>query len=138
MTLYVALPRENWDSIRPGIEHILARYSQRFRVEDVYAALLHDSNTALVLNSDEPADVEFAVCRVYDDPVTRDRVLFIWLAYSKSGDAIARLMPDWQALAQKLGAGYIRWESDRNGYARVFKDEPGVRIYHEYEIPVHR
>jgi len=83
--------RDNWDWVKPGIEEILKDSSHlTFRPEDVYAECI-SGRAALYVTP-----IGFAVVTVSVDEYTKERRLFIWLAWVKDrGEHKWLLYEDW-------------------------------------------
>ena len=128
----VADIRVEWDSVKPGIEAILAASPQlTFLPEDVYSECVNGRATLLV----SPAG--FLVLTTEVDTFTGDRTLLIWLAYRYANSTNSWLdHVEWfEEVARTLECKFIEMRSTlpkmeayarRNGWkldARVFTRE---------------
>src|SRR5262245_7400532 len=90
---------EDWDAIVPGREELWGTGQRDWDVPGI-RAWLESEQALLVVDDEDPAN--FMIVRV-DEAFHNPRQMewFIYLAFSKSGDAAARLLPGLEEIAEK-------------------------------------
>ena len=124
--------REVWDTVRPGLEEIKARWpeSNTWRVEDIYAEVVNE-NAVLYMTEDG-----FAVCALETDRWTGAKDLFIWIAYSpndKRGGILKKYWPSFIEVAKHLGCDGIQTGSLHPALAAFAELKP-LHTTYRYEI----
>lgn len=115
---YVADHREAWPCILPGLEEMLAMYSDNDWSIERVRELLDDDRAFLLVDADDPH--AFIVARIDEYPYARDeKELFVLLAWDKGSDAIERGHPIVEAVAREAGAQHLRFYSRRPGFLRA-------------------
>src|SRR5262245_56557540 len=110
----VADHREAWVDIMPGLLALLARHAEADWTISGMRRLLDEDLAILLVDAEDPK--AFAIVR-FDDYPYADGVteLFVYLAWHRGGDAIARFQPHLEAFAQLGGATIMRFQSRRRG-----------------------
>jgi hypothetical protein len=71
-----------WDDILPKIEEIMHDLPWKdFRKEDIYTSCAN-GNAAIFVDSDAPLGESFFIARIDEYESTKEKVLFLWIAYS--------------------------------------------------------
>jgi hypothetical protein len=118
--LAVADYRHLWDRIAPVIAKMLRRSVERFRLEDVYAAL-HAGRATLFA-----CDRGFVILREYTNLDTGEKSVTVWIGASYGGrNAIEEYEPQLVALARQAGATRLVFNTppSRRGYERKLPPE---------------
>ena len=100
--------RSTWNIIKPGLESILADNSSlTFIPEDVYSECVNER--AFLFTS----PIGFLVLTIETDRYTKDKTLYMWIAYTyKKGGRHWLAHQDWiNALAKESGCKYIEAQS---------------------------
>lgn len=109
--------RACWETVKPGIDAVIACSKADYRAEDVYAACVQG---LAFLYVDEPG---FVVLAPQVNTFTGRRELLVWLAFAEGRGNIAAYQPQIDAIAQREGFGTLTCWTARAGFARV----PGWR-----------
>lgn len=105
--------RAEWESIKPGLETMRARFGPDWRVEDVYAACVSGQAFLYV------GDCGFVVLQADRCKVTGEPLMLIWLAYADERGSIERYQAEVDRIARDGGFGRMVLWSRRKGWARV-------------------
>lgn len=107
----VADIRPRWLDVRSGINEILASDPQTWTAEDVYDECL--SGDALYIESPNG----FVVALVKVDPFSRERTLYIWLAYAwnRGMNLVTEYDGYFRSLAKYLQCSYIEVDTAVEG-----------------------
>lgn len=110
--------REVWPSVKAGLEAIKAKVpaSADWLTEDVYAEVLYDK-ARLFLDAESP-ESGFVILFVNTERYSLRKELFVWVAYSRLGDAADRYLDDLKAIAAEQGCACLAMSSARKGFAR--------------------
>ncbi|MGJ0430877.1 hypothetical protein [Methylobacter sp.] len=80
-------------------------------------------------------DSDIGVFYVQNLPFSTEKQLWIYVAYSVSGEAFELYLDDWKELAKQCGCSSIGWNSSRLGYLRSLKRLDNTDIHRiEYRI----
>ncbi len=100
--------RSTWNIIKPGLESILADNSSlTFIPEDVYSECVNER--AFLFTS----PIGFLVLTIETDRYTKDKTLYMWIAYTyEKGGRHWLAHQDWiNALAKESGCKYLEAQS---------------------------
>jgi hypothetical protein len=109
--------RECWESIRGGVQCVIALSKADYRPEDVYAACVQG---LAFLYVDEPG---FVILAPQVNVFTGRRELLVWIAYAEGQGNIEAYQPQIDAIAQREGFATLTCWTARRGFAKV----PGWR-----------
>ena len=121
--------RSTWNIVKPGLESILAdNPTLTFIPEDVYSECVNER--AFLFTS----PVGFIVLSIEIDRFTKDKTLYVWIAYtySKGGHVIVTHMPWLDKLAKKYGCKYLEAQSNVRKLEQYFPNngwELNMSIY---------
>ena len=100
MAIQVVRVQECWDFISPSIGKIMGDLPwQDFRKEDLYAACANGV-AAIFVDTDFPLGDSFFIARIDENESTGERVLFLWVAFSKAPNTAGRVMQSIEKIAQ--------------------------------------
>lgn len=109
--------REKWETVKPALEEIKRRFNAPWRPEDIYAECVYGE--ARLYSSEEDPD-KFAVVKINVDKYTKERSLFVWVAWGgKDRHVQEKYMEDFAELAIANNASRIEMRSPRRGFARM-------------------
>lgn len=109
---------EVWARLLPGLYELhRTSPSQDWTIEDV-REMLDDDMASLILADEEPGS--FAIVHVQPSPLKPSELeLFIFLAWHPGGEGIPRFQPQFDEMARKVNAKFIRFRSGRAGMLRL-------------------
>lgn len=113
-----------WPIVRSGVEYVIEKTRPRFIAEDVFSYCRR--NEAWLFVTHEKGTRKYAGCVVVGQSKAEEFVdkpeMLIWIAYSKTPGAADFTLKKVEAIAKKLGFGYIIFHSPREGWTRRAKD----------------
>lgn len=98
-----------WDDILPKIEEIMHDLPWKdFRKEDIYTSCAN-GNAAIFVDSDAPLGESFFIARIDEYESTKERVLFLWIAYSSEGEAALSFSETIFEIARNAGCNSVEF-----------------------------
>ena len=104
-----------WSIVRDGLEVVENKISPEWITEDVYTAIRNNTSHLHVAYDDCEYDGFVVVTPTVDFDC---RVLFVWVAYCPSGNAMERYWPHIREIAVKTGSRKVRFSSPREGFKK--------------------
>ena len=103
------------DALLNGIRVIMDKKGDchKWTLADILYSIL-TGNSLFLIN-----DADIAVAYTKKLSFSDEIQLWIWLAYSESGDAFDKYMDDFKELANKSGCKSIGFSSNREGYRKI-------------------
>jgi len=110
--------RVYWDSIEPGIREIEEQTKPDWRVEDIYASLVHGIAELYVDIEQVPCE-SFIILQEKPNVFKPTKSLLIWLAYDKRGNAADKYMSYLEDMAIAKGCHKIEFWTPWHGLAEA-------------------
>jgi len=119
---------EYWTDVRTGLNRLLEKAPDTWKVEDVYFELV-TNKSGLYVAEDDDGLIGFTIL----SPFTQygDIILHIWVAVNnRNHDDLVFATDEVKSIAEKIGAKYITYSSARKGSIKACR-ELGFKPTHQ-------
>lgn len=110
-------PVSNWDKVLPGLLRVQEKtpaYLLDWTPRSILEELLK-YNAFLFMGENDP-HAGFFILVPKAHPITQERELIVWVAYSPLADAQIQYADDLKAIAKTVGAKRLLFRSSRRGF----------------------
>lgn len=114
--LYSPIITDIPDAITDGLRDVKHKTDAEWSVEDICQSVLSGKSFLFIDSSDSTS---FVVLTEWQCPYTKEHILEVQAAYSKTGDAMAKYSSDIDAIGREAGCSRIEFSSPREGFKRL-------------------
>lgn len=110
--------QDAWDAISPKIDEIISELPWKdFRKEDIYASCA-GGNSAIFIDDGVELGESFFIARIDEYESTRERVLFLWIAYSSQDSTAMRYSEVIADMARNAGCTAVEFATGHESVAK--------------------
>ena len=105
---------EVWDYVKSGLEHLLQRAPDKWRVEDVYHHVKAANFYLHTIQDKQGENTGFVVLQVVQGWAGKE--MYVFAAYSLDPAIMDYAFDEVKELAKRMGVNYLKFTSSRKGW----------------------